>query len=480
MFLTSAGDAEPCPAAEVSAARSGSLDARLALVALACTLLPALVTLDATIANVAQRTFVDQFSSTPAVVAWTVTGYSLALAAAIPITGWAAGRVGTKVLALGSVALFSWASLLCAQAPSVALMVTFRVLQGFAGGTLVPLQLAILAHAAGPRRMGRVLPISTVPALLTPIYGPMLGGWLIGSFGWQAVFLINVPIGLLTLIVAGFVLPENVPAPEKGLDGVGFLLLSPGLALFLYGVSQLPEHRAFAEAHVPAAAGVLLIGAFVVRALRRPEGALIDLRLLKHRDVAAANAVRFLFAIAFFGSCLILPGYFQQVLWKTPLQAGMLLVPQTLGAAAVRPIVGRLTQRYGARRVVLTGIALGAAGLTAFVCGIRGDIGKLMAGLALLGIGSGCVATPVSRSAVQTLPDRRIGDGTTLFNVNHHVAACVGAALMSVILTDGATHATADISRAYGGAFLVALALLAAAAVPASFLPRGADGRRAR
>lgn len=473
MFLTSAGDAEPYPAAGFSAARPG----RLVLITLACTLLPALVTLDATIANVAQRTFAEQFSSTPAAVAWTATGYGLALAAAIPITGWAAGRVGAKMLALGAVALFSWASLLCAQAPNVALLVTFRVLQGLAGGTLMPLQLDILAHAAGPQRVGRVLQVSMLPALLAPIHGPIVGGWLIGSFGWHAIFLINVPIGLMTLIVAGFVLPEDVPAPKKALDRVGSLLLSPGLALLLYGLSRLPERFAVADPHVavPTAFGVLLIGAFIVRALRRPKLALIDLRLLRHRNVAAANAVRFLFAVTFFGTCLLLPGYFQQVMWKTPLQAGVLLVPQTLGAAAVMPIVGRLMERYGPRRVVLTGTMLGVTGLAALICGVTGDTAKLIVGLTLFGIGSGCMMTPVSRSAVHALPHAEIAHGSTLFNVNHHMAASIGAALMSVILTVRSTHAAPAMSQAYAGAFLVALLLLATAAVPASFLPNQAN-----
>jgi MFS transporter, DHA2 family, multidrug resistance protein len=402
---------------------------RLWTITAACTLLPVMVTLDATAINVAQRTLVHAFSSTPAITAWTVTGYALALAAAIPLTGWAASRLGTKVLALGAVVVFAWASLLCSQAPNIAALVAFRALQGLGGGILIPLQLIILARAAGPRRSGRVLTIGMVPVVIAPICGPILGGWLIDSFGWQSIFLINIPIGLLALVVAGLVLPEDDPSPAEPLD------------------------------HAP----------------RRADRALIDLRLLKNRDVAAANAIRFLFVIAFSGCCLLFPACFQQVLSKTPLESGLLLIPQTLAAAAVLPIATRLLERLGARGMVLVGTALTAIGIGVFVSGMgrhHGDLTVLLAGLVMFGAGSGCVMAPVSR------PDttRETAYGSALFNVNHHVATAIGAAFMSVILTGmlggGAVERVANgLSGAYAGVFVVAMIVVAAIVVPASFLP---------
>lgn len=453
--------------------RPDALDLRLVTITLACALLPVMVTLDATVVNVAQRTFVDEFSSTPAIVAWSVTGYTLALAAVIPLTGWAAARCGTKQLVLGSVMVFTWGSLLCAQAPNIALLVAFRALQGLGGGMLMPLQLIILARVAGPQRLSRVLTISMIPILIAPICGPVFGGWLIDSFGWQSIFLINVPVGLLTLIFAGFVLPENVRLPPVKLDIVGALLLSPGLVLLLYGVSLLPQRRTIGAPYswTLIAAGSLLVGAFVLQALRRADCALIDLRLLKHRQIAAANTIRFLFVTAFFGCCLLFPGYFQQVLGRSPFQAGLLLIPQTLSAAAVMPIVGRLMDKRGPRGVVLTGSMSTVLGIGVFVYGIGGqpvDLLVLLAGLAIFGVGTGCLMTPVAWSAVHTLSSSEVAHGSTLFNVNHNIAASVGAALMSVILTSGlANHAPG----AYTEVFVIAAILIAATAVPAWFLP---------
>jgi MFS transporter, DHA2 family, multidrug resistance protein len=458
------------------------LDPRLMAVTVACTLLPVMVTLDATVVNVAQRTFVDVFSSTQAVVAWTVTGYTLALAAVIPLTGWAANRLGTKLLALGAVVVFSWASLLCAQAPNIAALVAFRSLQGLGGGLLMPLQLIILTRAAGPQRLGRVLTISMIPILTAPICGPILGGWLIDSFGWQSIFLINIPVGLLTLLLTGFVLPEGDRIPAEPLDVRGMLLLPPGLVALLYGVSLLPARGTVADPDVwlPTTAGLLLLSAFAIHALRRDDRALIDLRLLRNRDVAAANAVRFLFAIAFFGCCLLFPAYFQQVLGKTPLESGLLLIPQTLAAASVMPIVGRTLEKRGPRGVVLSGVALSLTGIVVFVCGVAQrhvDLPVLLAGLAMFGLGSGCMMTPVAWSAVHTLGSAEVAHGSTLFNVNHNTAASLGAVVMSVILTSRLDrgpigHLADDLSRAYVGVFAVAMVVIAAIAVPAWFLPK--------
>lgn len=514
---TADGPAAPDPRADCR------LDSKLLLITVTCMMLPLMVTLDTTVVNVAQRTFIEEFSSTQAVVAWASTGYTLALAAVIPLTGWLANRLGTKRLLMASVLMFTAGSLLCALASNIALLVAFRAVQGFGGGMLLPLQLIILARAAGPARLGRVMTISMITVLLAPIVGPILGGWLIDSFGWQWIFLINLPIGVLTLLLAGLTLPQDDSLPAESLDVVGMALLSPGLVLLLYGVSQLPGRGTLADPYVwaPATIGVLLIGAFANHALRRSDYALIDLRLLKNRSVAAANATRFLFAITFFGSCLLFPAYFQQVLGKTPMQSGLLLIPQTVAAATVMPIVGRLMETRGPRNVVLVGIAVTVVGMGMFVYAIRHqgiDLTVLLGGLGLFGLGTACLMVPVTWAAVHTLDSSEVAHGSTLFNVNHNVAASVGTALMSVILTssfngsaaiaaarqadsireraarrgfstdltglpsqvrapDFAEHLADDLALSYTGVFGVAMVLTAMIAIPASFLPTRATPR---
>ena len=153
--------------------------------------------LDITVVAVAQRTFQETFDATQAQVAWTTTAYTLALATVIPLTGWAADRFGTKRLYILAIVLFTAGSALCATATSLEMLVAFRVLQGLGGGMLMPLGMTILTRAAGPERLGRVMAVLGVPMLLGPIFGPILGGWLIDVASWHWIFLINVPIGIV-------------------------------------------------------------------------------------------------------------------------------------------------------------------------------------------------------------------------------------------------------------------------------------------
>ena len=174
-------------------------------------------------------------------VAWTVTGYTLALATVIPLTGWAADRFGTKRLYMMALLLFTLGSALCATAGSIGMLIVFRVLQGLGGGMLMPLGMTIMTRAAGPKRMGRLMAILGVPMLLGPILGPILGGWLIDNASWHWIFLINVPVGATALVYAKFALAKDRPEPSESFDWLGMALMSPGLALFLYGVSSIPS-----------------------------------------------------------------------------------------------------------------------------------------------------------------------------------------------------------------------------------------------
>src|SRR5687767_3464015 len=192
--------------------------------------------LDVTVVNVAINTLAQEFRTDLTTIQWVATGYTLALATVIPLTGWAADRFGTKRLYLTSLALFVAGSVLCSLADSAGELIAFRVIQGIGGGMLAPLGMTILTRAAGPQRVGRVMAVMGIPMRLGPIGGPILGGWLIEDFSWHWIFLINLPLGVVAFIAASRVLPRDEPQPSESFDFVGMLLLSPGLALFLYGI----------------------------------------------------------------------------------------------------------------------------------------------------------------------------------------------------------------------------------------------------
>ncbi|OBH32026.1 MFS transporter, partial [Mycobacterium sp. E1715] len=462
--------------------------------------------------------FIDQFGSSQAVVAWTMTGYTLALATVIPITGWAADRFGTKRLFLGSVLAFTLGSLLCALAANMLQLIVFRVAQGIGGGMLLPLSFMILTREAGPRRLGRLMSILSIPMLLAPIGGPILGGWLIDTSSWRWIFLINLPIGLVTIALGAIIFPRDHPSRSETFDVVGVLLLSPGLATFLFAVSSIPRCGTVADRHVliPATIGLALIAGFVAHAWRRADHPLIDLRLFRNPVLTHANVTMVVFAGAFFGAGLLLPSYFQQVLHQTPMQAGLRMIPQGLGAMLTMRLTGPLVDRRGPGKIVLVGIGLITAGLGTFAVGVARQADywpTLLIGLTIMGLGMGCTMMPLSVAAVQALTLHQIARGTTLMSVSHQVGGSVGTALMSMILTnqfnrsenivaanklaalqqqaavsgvpvnqsaippqalnagfwDNVVH---DLSRAYTAVFVIAVVLVAFTFIPASFLPK--------
>ncbi len=458
--------------------------------------------LDVTVVSIALPTFKQAFDSSYATVAWTMTAYTLALAAVIPVTGWAADRFGTKRLYLLALTLFVLGSVACGLAWSISSLISFRVVQGLGGGMLMPLGMTIMTHAAGPQRVGRVMAVLGVPMLLGPIGGPILGGWLIEVASWHWIFFINLPIGIVALITAAKVLPKDSPEPSEAFDFVGMLLLSPGLAAFLYGVSSIPKHGTAADAEVlaPAIIGLLLIAAFVWHAFHK-DHPLIDLRLFQHRQLSIAVVTMSIFAVAFFGAMLLFPSYFLQVRGEKTLSTGLLLAPQGIGAMLSMPVAGKLTDKMGPGRFVLGGIVLIALGMTVFTQ-VSADTSyvMLLGALFVMGLGMGMTMMPIMAAALASLTHHEVARGSTLMNVIQQSAGSIGTAVMSVVLTNatiarpaaamysGALQTpgmTVDqvpdevrvpgqsaLAEAFGSTYWVALVLIALCLVPALLLPR--------
>ena len=470
--------------------------------------------LDTTVVNVALPTFMAEFEvDSYSTVAWTITGYTLALAAVIPATGWAADRFGTKRLYITAIALFTIGSALCATAWNIESLIGFRVLQGLGGGMLMPLGMTIMTKAAGPQRMGRLMAILGVPMLLGPIMGPILGGWLIDAASWHWVFLINVPLGVGAVIYALRVLPSDAPEPSESFDFFGMALMSPGLALLLYGVSSIPGEGTVAanKVLIPGIVGAILIVAFILYSFR-PKHPLLDLRLFKNRNLTVATLVMFLFAGAFFGALLLVPTYFQQVRGESVLKAGLLVAPQGLGAMLTMPIAGALADKFPVGRIVpfgFLGILVGMFGM-AQSSGPDTPYWQLIAWLFVLGLGMGATMMPIFTSALKTLKEHDVARGSTLINVIQQVASSVGVAVMSVVLTnhlkdsaaagaysalqeaekvgspapDWATEiadklgnvfestALTDMASSFSATYWVAFAIIAVTLIPVAFLPR--------
>ena len=428
--------------AATQAGAPGALDGKLLRIASVVILGSFMSILDTTIVNVAIQDLSRTFGVSLAVTQWVSTGYMLALATVIPLTGWAADRFGTKRLYIGSIALFVLGSVLCGMAWSAGSLILFRVLQGFGGGMIMPAGMTILSHAAGRDRMGRVMGIVGVPMLLAPIVGPILGGWFVDDISWRWIFFVNVPIGAVALVAAVRILERDEPKPHHALDWPGLLMLSPGLAAFTYGLAETAASGGLrsADALVGVVAGLLLVAAFVWHARRR-EGALIDVRLFARRSVGSAALTMLLFCVAFFGSALLVPLYFQLVRGESALSAGVLLAAQGVGAMISMPIAARLTDRIGPGRIVWVGLSLVALGLLGLTL-IQSDtsLWQVEGTLFLLGLGMGATMMPTMSASLATLQRHEIARVTSGMNALQRVGGSMGTALLAVVLSHQLTR----------------------------------------
>src|SRR6266566_4529457 len=438
--------------------------------------------LDLTVVNVAIPTLARDLGASIPAIQWVMTGYTLAFATVIPLTGWAAERFGARRAWIFALLLFLAGSVLAGTAWSIGSLIVFRVLQGLGAGMILPIGQTILAQAAGPQRMGRVMSVIGVPMLLAPVFGPLLGGAIIDASSWRWIFFVNLPVGAAAVLAARRLLPDAGPQPgarsDLRLDLRGLLLLSPGIAVFLYGMSEAGDHGGFGNPRTSVAvlAGLVLIALFFWHAAGRGGEALIDVSLLRRRGFGAAAALNLLLMVALFGSLILIPLYYQAVRHDGPLQIGLLLGPQGIGAALALPLAGRLTDKIGARGVASAGMLLAAAGMLAYTqVGPHTSYLYLSGALLVIGTGIGATAVPSMAAAFQALSRAETPRATSAINLIQRLGGAVGTALFAIILSRQAgerAHAAAALAGAFGTTFWVAAGLIATALVPALLLPR--------
>ena len=393
--------------------------------------------LDTTIVNVAIETLARDLDASLASIQWVSTGYMLALAIVIPLTGWMSERFGAKRIWMVSVGLFGAGSVLCALAWSDVSLIFFRVLQGFGGGMIMPVGMSLLAQTAGPQRIGRVMAVMGAPMLLGPILGPVIGGLIVDSVSWRWIFYVNVPIAAIALVMAAKLLSPDAGRSDAGrLDWTGLLLLSPGLAGIVFGLSESETHGGFGDAIVfgPMLGGVVLVALFVRHAWTAPRP-LLDVKLFRVPAFGAAAATTFLLGAALFGALILLPLYYQVARGEDALTAGLLMAPQGIGAAIVMPIAGRLTDRIGGGIVALVGLVVLIVGTVPFAFVDADTSYGLLAGtLVVRGLGLGATMMPAMAAAYATLDNAAVPRATSSLNALQRVGGSLGTALLAVML----------------------------------------------
>lgn len=423
--------------------------------------------LDNTIVNIALVPISQDLKVDLGTVQWLVTGYFLSQAAVIPVAGYLGNRFGAKRVFMLSLAFFTIGSLLCGIAQDATLLIIFRVIQGIGGGALFPLGQSLALNPFEPHERARAMSVIILPVLLGPILGPILGGWLNDSFGWHYLFLINVPIGIITIYLTWRVMPRDEPgeAATKRFDYTGLVLSTLGILGIVYGFTLVNEiDPATRTALNPAGAaygwsywlvwtlvgaGVVLVALFVVFELRLDEP-IVDLRAFKDYNFTISSIITCVVSGTVFGALLLLPIFLQRV--RVPhlsaLETGVALVPQGLGIMIAAPLGGILFNKLGAKLITATGALLVMIALWQFANLTPTSDGWSMAPWNLvLGMGLGLTFIPSQTLAFLSLSGPALAKASSLFNVTRQIASSVATAIIITLFVQQTNYHVTDLSQ---------------------------------
>lgn len=449
-----------------------------------------MVILDSTAVNVAiptlqkvfgtngQNASVDQIDGV-------LTAYILALGIITPLAGYLSERFGIKRVYLSSLALFVLGSVLCAFAPSLSYLVAFRVLQGLGGGMLVPLSTALLFGAFPEKERGLAFGIFGIPLVVAPASGPVLGGYFVEYLDWRYIFWINVPIGIVGVVLGYFWLKEQRRGTAARLDILGILLSTLSFGTLLYAI-QRGSSDGWTSLRILSllSIGIVSFAAFVFVELRSREP-LLDLRLFLRRSFAFANIVGWVSSIALFGAEFLLPIYLQSLRGQTPLQAGLLVLPLAIAAGITTPLAGALYNRVGGRWLVVIGSLLLAVNTWQLAhATLDTPFIAIMGIVAIRGVALGLVLQTTLTLALTGLQPRQLPRASSLLNATRNVFQSFGIALLGTILTHQVTvyqdAARADLTHpttAVGQRFTHLVQMLQQRGLPMAAASKAAAGQ---
>jgi EmrB/QacA subfamily drug resistance transporter len=434
-----------------------------------------LAQLDATIVNVSLSSLAVDLHSSLTAIQWVTSGYLLALALMLPLNGWLVERIGAKSLYLWCFSVFTLSSALCGLAWSANSLIAFRILQGMSGGLMAPMTQMMMARAAG-KHMARLMGYAAVPILMGPILGPVIAGAILQHASWRWLFLVNLPVGVLAIVLAVLFLPnDREETRSRKLDLPGFALLSPGLVLFLYGSDHLGERIGLTALLV----SIVLLVLFFRMAIRKGDRALIDLQLFKSRTFSASATTQFMSNGISFAGQMLIPIYLIRACGQSPSATGWLLAPLGVGMICSYPWMGALTQRFGIRKVSAGGALLAFAGTLPFLyLASHGLVFAVLAGaLFLRGVGLSAVGIPSISAAYAAVRKQDLPTATTSLNIVQRLGGPTLTTLCATFLgwRLGMAQSRASLSSAFTAAFLLLCGLHAFLFATALRLPLSLD-----
>lgn len=363
---------------------------------------------------------------------WAISAYLVSNAIVIPMSGWLSRLFGRKRFQIGSILLFTTSSLMCGAAWSLQSLIAFRVLQGFGGGGLVPVSQAILLEAFPKKEHGMAMALFGMGVLVGPIVGPLLGGYITYNFSWRWIFFINIPIGLLAILLSVLFIhdPPYMKRRKMKIDFMGFFFLAVGLGALQYVLDTGQRKDWFDSPYVSwiaAISAVCLI--FLVLNEMFTDEPIINLRLFKNRSFASGSVVMFFVMFNLFASLILLPIFLQTLMGYTSLQAGLVLGPGGFAAILVMPIAGMLVTRVNPKKVLTAGILICAGTTYAMsLFNLSTDFWSFVWPRVSLGIGMPLIFIPLTILTLSPIPKENMGEATSMYNMLRNLGGSVGIA----------------------------------------------------
>jgi MFS transporter, DHA2 family, multidrug resistance protein len=394
--------------------------------------------LDTTVVNVSLPHIASTMSATSEEATWALTSYLVANAIILPMTGWLAARFGRKRLLMWSTAGFTLASFLCGAAPNLVSLVIFRIIQGATGGALQPLSQAVLLESFKPEERGRAMGFWGLGIVVAPILGPVLGGWITENYSWRWVFYINLPVGIVSLIMTQLYVfdPPYLRKESRGIDywGMGMLVVGIGALQFVLDKGQQEDWFA---SHMITTLAVLAVVALVVLIIHelRTDTPVIDLRVFGNRTYATGVFLMTVLGFVLYGSMVLLPVMLQTLFGYSALEAGKAMAPRGIGSLIMMPIVGVLTSKIDPRKLLGTGLVIG--GLTLLWLGqlnLNAGPWDIAWPQFLQGAAMALVFVPLTTVSMSTIVREKMGNATSLFNLMRNLGGGVGIALTGTYL----------------------------------------------
>jgi EmrB/QacA subfamily drug resistance transporter len=422
--------------------------------------------MDSTIVNVALPSLGHQLGVSNVSIDAVVVSYLVSLAVVIPASGWLGDSFGTKLIFLGSLALFVVASALCGIAQSFPMLVVFRSLQGLAGGALTPTGTALLFRTFPPEQRVQVSRVLIIPTVIAPAVGPVLGGFLVDQLSWRWVFYVNVPIGIAAFIF-GLIFLHEYKEPNTGrFDLAGFLLAGISLALVMYALSEGPAAGWTSPIILSSLVlGLILLTVFVIVELRISQP-MVNLRLFNNRLFRTTNLVSFFSSAGFLAVLFVGPLFLQEARGVDALQSGLTTFPEAIGVVISTQFVARLYPRTGPR--MLTALGLTAVSIfMACLCfmGLNTDLWVMRGLMFMMGFGMAYAFLPMQTTAFATISRAATGQASTLYNAERQLGAAFGVAVLSTVLS-----AVGTVSRSANGTIIPNVTAYHAAFIAAAIL----------